>query len=183
MKPPAARSVMTTLGVALIAGIGLVGCSSGGDEPVDFVGAPVEGTAGDLSEVDRRVLDESVAPGHGDLVAAAADDPEVCGALAGAVEASKALDAASGEELVALLAPSQAPMDKAATVLSAKGFTLTAEHYGRYRDALAATEGDIDMSDQASRDRANQRFEQVQALGAGSTATELGGLAVVCGVS
>jgi hypothetical protein len=136
-----------------------------------------------LSEVDRQVLNESVGEGHGDRVAAAGDDPEVCAALAGAVEASKALDSSSGEELVVLLGPSQAPMDQAATVLAAKGFNLTAEHYGRYRDALAATETDIDMSDQASRDRANERFAVVKAQGAGTTATELGGLAIVCGVA
>lgn len=136
-----------------------------------------------LSEVDRRVLNESVAPGHGDKVVAAGSDQEVCAALDGAVEASKALDAASGEDLLALLVPSQEAMDRAATVLAAKGFELTAAHYGRYRDALAETEADIDMADQASRDRANERFAIVNAKGAGSTETELGGLATVCGVA
>lgn len=163
--------------------LGSVGCSSGGNEESSSQDDSDQPVPTALSDVDRQVLDESVGEGHGALVAAAGEDPEVCAALAGAIEASKALDAASGEELVALVAPSQAPMDEASTVLAAKGFNLTAEHYGRYRDALVATEADIDMADQASRDRANERFTQVQALGTGTTATELGGLALVCGVA
>lgn len=155
-----------------------------GDVATDSQGSPQNSDVPSaLSEVDRQVLNESVAPGHGDKVAAAGEDPEVCAVLGGAVEASKKLDAASGEDLLALLGPSKEPMDQAATVLAAKGFELTAAHYGRYRDALIETEADIDLSDQASRDRANERFVIVKAKGAGTTETELGGLATVCGVS
>lgn len=179
------RGHFNTSVVLVVAGLvlGSVGCS-GGDNGKSASGGDADHlvpTA--LSDVDRQVLNESVADGHGDLVAAAGDDPEVCAALKGAVDASKDLDSASGEDLVALLGPSQAPMDQAAAVLAAKGFNLTAEHYGRYRDALVATEADIDMGDQASRDRANERFAEVQGLGAGTTATELGGLALVCGIA
>lgn len=179
MNPRAARPFRVVLAVAVV--LVPAACSPGEEGSAEAgEGAPVAPTG--LSEVDRRVLDESVGEGHGALVASAGDDPEVCGALAGAVEASERLDSASGEELLDLLGPSQAPMDTAATVLAAKGFELTAAHYARYRDALAATEADIDPTEQASRDRANDRFAVVKAQGAGTTATELGGLALVCGV-
>ena len=163
----------------LVTAFMLVGCSP--DDPTSS-GDGVDSGSDLLSESDRETLDASGGEGHADRVIAAGSNAALCAALDGAIGTGEALDAASGDELVALLGPSQAPMDQAATVLAAEGFALTAEHYGRYRDALAETELDIDMADQASRDRANERFAAIQAQSGPDTATELGGLALVCGL-
>lgn len=175
------------IAVVAITGVVPLACSSSGaegspDASTPEVDVPGDGIPTELGEADRQVLDTSIGAGHAEKVEAAGEDPELCAALGGAIEATMALDAASGEDLVALVGPSQEPMDRAAQVLAAGGFTLTAEHWARYRDALAETEADIDLADQSSRDRANQRFETVRALGSGSTASELGALATVCGL-
>lgn len=177
-------SALSAVGILVAAGPLLIGCSGDGDASTTDDGvAQSSPEPGTLPEADRLVLNEMVGPGHGDKVAAAGSDADLCDALRAAVEESKALDAASGDALVALLVPSQEPMDRAATVLASKGFELTAAHFGRYRDALVETAADVDMSDQASRDRANLRFRIVKAKGAGTTETELGGLATVCGIA
>ncbi|MEZ5237627.1 MAG: hypothetical protein R2716_01245 [Microthrixaceae bacterium] len=71
-------------------------------------GRPGATAPGGLSAADIEVLDQSVAPGHGQLVAAAGEDPEVCGALEGR-SVHPELDSASGEELVGLLGSAQSP--------------------------------------------------------------------------
>lgn len=135
-----------------------------------------------LSDEQRQLLDAEIGAGTADRVVATGQNAKICAALDGAVKAAMELDAAKGNELVALLSTRQAPMANASDALNSAGFTRTAQHWTRYREALAATVSDIDLADPASRERANQRFRTVKAMGAGSTETELGALATVCGI-
>jgi hypothetical protein len=174
-----ARIVAVVSSVVVVVVLSGCGMSDTGSDTVVDATLPAFG----LGDADVQELDTTFGPGTADRVEAAGQDASFCAALDAAVQATMELDAASGEDLVALLVPSQAPLAAASDASAAAGFMLTSQHWARYRDALAQTATDINLADQASKDRANARFEAVRAAAGDDTAIELGALATVCQVA